>query len=73
MLSEHGWQIAPSTYYETARRAPSPRARRDERLKAQITRVHQDNYGVYGARKVWLQLNREGTGGRPVHGREADA
>jgi len=29
-------------------------------LKAAITRVHQENYGVYGARKVWLQLNREG-------------
>jgi transposase-like protein len=24
-------------------------------------RVHRDNYGVYGARKVWLELNREGT------------
>jgi transposase InsO family protein len=30
-------------------------------LKAQIRRVHADNYGVYGARKVWLALNREGT------------
>ena len=29
-------------------------------LKAQITRVHAANYGVYGARKVWLALNREG-------------
>ena len=36
-------------------------ARRDEHLKAAISRVHKDNYGVYGARKVWLQLNREGT------------
>ena len=34
---------------------------RDEQLKAAISRVHQDNYGVYGARKVWLALNREGT------------
>ena len=33
---------------------------RDETLKAQITRVHAANYGVYGARKVWLALNREG-------------
>jgi len=37
------------------------RAVRDERLKAAIARVHQDNYGVYGARKVWLALNRAGT------------
>ena len=34
---------------------------RDEQLKVLISRVHKDNYGVYGARKVWLQLNREGT------------
>jgi putative transposase len=34
---------------------------RDEQLKAAISRVHAGNYGVYGARKTWLQLNREGT------------
>ena len=61
MLTAHGCQIAPAAYYDAARRAPSARAVRDERLKAMISRVHQDNYGVYGARKVWLQLNREGT------------
>jgi putative transposase len=33
---------------------------RDEQLKAHIARVHGENYGVYGARKVWLALNREG-------------
>lgn len=60
MLSEHGCPIAPSTYYDAARRPPSARARRDEQLKAAIIRVYRDNYGVYGARKVWLQLNREG-------------
>jgi putative transposase len=52
--------IAPSTYYDQINRQPSPRQVRDEILKAQITRVHTDNYGVYGARKVWLALNREG-------------
>jgi putative transposase len=61
VLSEHGWPIAPSTYYDAVRRAPSARARRDALLKTAITRVHEDNYGVYGARKVWLALNREGT------------
>jgi putative transposase len=60
VLTQHGCQIAPSTYYDAARRAPSARAVRDERLKAAISRIHKDNYGVYGARKVWLQLNREG-------------
>jgi putative transposase len=60
VLSEHGCPIAPSTYYDTASRPPSARAVRDEQLKAAITAVHQDNFGVYGARKVWLALNREG-------------
>ena len=61
VLAEHGWQIAPSTYYDAASRTPSARAQRDEQLQEQIVRVHHENYGVYGARKVWLQLNREGT------------
>ena len=60
VLSGHGCQIAPSTYYAAAARGPSVRAVRDEQLKAEIRRVHADNYGVYGARKVWLALNREG-------------
>ncbi|WP_327667833.1 MULTISPECIES: IS3 family transposase [unclassified Streptomyces] len=38
----------------------SARAIRDAYLKAQISRVHADNYGVYGVRKVWRQLHREG-------------
>jgi putative transposase len=60
VLTQHGCQIAPAAYDDAARRAPSARAVRDERLKAMISRVHQDNYGVYGARKVWLALNGEG-------------
>ena len=52
--------IAPSTYYDHINRQPSRRQVRDETLKAQIARVHAENYGVYGARKVWLVLNREG-------------
>jgi putative transposase len=61
VLTEHGCPIAPSTYYGAVQRPPSARARRDGQLKGAITRIHQDNYGVYGARKVWLALNREGT------------
>jgi putative transposase len=56
-----GVPIAPSTYYDQVNREPSRRQVRDEDLKAQIARVHAANYGVYGARKVWLALNREGT------------
>jgi len=59
-LSELGVPIAPSTYYDQVNRDPSRRQVRDEALKAEIARVHADNYGVYGARKVWLALNREG-------------
>jgi putative transposase len=52
----------PSTYYDARRResAPSPARRRDAELCEHIARVHAENFGVYGARKVWLQLNREG-------------
>jgi putative transposase len=60
VLSEHGLPIAPSTYYEARNRPPSQRAVRDERLRAEVARVHRGNYAVYGARKVWLELNREG-------------
>lgn len=52
--------IAPSTYYDTKQRPPSARQQRDEQLKVEIRRVHAVNFGVYGARKVWRQLNREG-------------
>jgi putative transposase len=52
--------IAPSTYYDQVNGEPSGREVRDEALKPEITRVHAANYGVYGARKVWLALNREG-------------
>jgi hypothetical protein len=55
------WPIAPSTYCAACRRSPSVRARRDAWLSEQIRRIHADNYGVYGARKVWLALNREST------------
>ncbi len=54
-------EIAPSTYYSAKARGPSVRAGRDEQLKPMIARVHENNFGVYGARKIWAQLNREGT------------
>ena len=59
-------RIAPSTYHaRVARRADpaqaSPRARQDLALMERIRRMHAANFGVYGARKVWRQLGREGT------------
>jgi putative transposase len=53
-------QIAPSTYYAAVSRPPSARRLRDEELKAEITRVHRENFEVYGVEKVWKQLRREG-------------
>ena len=57
--------IAPSTYHShvASRRDParlSERARRDGVLKTEIDRVFKDNFGVYGVRKVWRQMKREG-------------
>jgi putative transposase len=60
VLSDAGAQIAPSTYYAAKTRPPSARAVRDEQLSEEIRRVHQQNLAVYGADKVWRQLNREG-------------
>ena len=57
--------IAPSTYHEhvAQRRDPlrlSARARGDLALRIEVRRVFDDNYRVYGVRKVWRQLRREG-------------
>lgn len=60
VLSEHGVQIAPSTYYEWAGRRPSLWEERDQMLTVAIVRVYNENFQVYGARKIWLRLNREG-------------
>jgi putative transposase len=61
VLSEHGCKIAPNTYYCHKKRLPSARAQRDDYLKGEIARVWAENMGgVYGADKVWAQLNREG-------------
>lgn len=53
-------QFAPSTYWSAKRRPASARSRRDEELRVEIARVHRENFGVYGAPKIWAQLNREG-------------
>ena len=57
--------IAPSTYYEHKARQADPRrlsvrAQRDAVFRGEIRRVWEDNFEVYGAKKVWKQLNREG-------------
>lgn len=57
--------IAPSTYYLHAARKANPelgstRAKQDEALSQQIRRVWEESFQNYGARKVWIQLQREG-------------
>jgi len=54
--------VAPSTYHAARQRPPSARRRRDQELKVEIARIHAEHLGVYGARKVWRQLHREGIG-----------
>lgn len=56
--------IAPSTYHRSKELEAHPerrsnRAKQDEKLADDIWRVWDNNHGVYGARKVWKQLNRE--------------
>ena len=59
VLCEQGIAIAPATYYAAKSRTPSTRAVRDEQLKPVIAEVHEQNYGVYGARKMQAALRRE--------------
>ncbi|HDK0291066.1 TPA: IS3 family transposase [Escherichia coli] len=60
--------IAPSTYYHCQQQRHHPdkrctRAQRDDWLKREIQRVYDENHQVYGVRKVWRQLLREGIRG----------
>jgi len=57
--------IAPSTYHTHGARRADPsrlpaRAKRDASLRPEIARVFEENFQVYGVRKVWRQLRREG-------------
>jgi putative transposase len=53
-------QIAPSTVYAARKRPPSARATRDAQLMPEIRRVYDANLQVYGADKIWDQLNKDG-------------
>jgi putative transposase len=76
VLAQHGVRIAPRTYYAATTRPPSARALRDQRVLAEIERVHADpqlGRGLYGVRKVHAQLGREGgVDGRPVSRRHVE-
>jgi putative transposase len=59
-LSKAGVQVAPSTYYATKSREPSARAVRDAELRPVLRSLWEDNYRVYGARKLWKAAKRAG-------------
>jgi putative transposase len=52
--------IAPSSYYAAKTRPPSARTVRDQALSSDITRIHAEHFSVYGVRKAWRVLRREG-------------
>jgi putative transposase len=67
VLSEHGCQIAPRTFYAWARRAPSKRSLSDLALTGVLAGFYEpDEHGkrppecLYGSLKMWAHLNREG-------------
>lgn len=60
VLRDAGLRVAPSTYYAARARPPSARTVRDAALVEDITVAHRANLGVYGARKIHAELNREG-------------
>jgi putative transposase len=60
VLREHGCGIAPNTYWTAKQRPPSKRSMRDAAVKIEIQRVYDENLFVYGADKIWAQLNNEG-------------
>jgi len=69
--------IAPSTYHTHGARRADPsrlpaRAKRDASLRPEIARVFEENFQVYGVRKVWRQLRRR-PGSCPLHCRAPDA
>ncbi|RHW29181.1 IS3 family transposase [Nocardioides immobilis] len=59
-LSKAGLQVAPSTYYAAKSRQPSLRAQRDAVLRPALRSLWEDNYRVYGARKLWKAAKRAG-------------
>jgi putative transposase len=53
-------EIAPSSYYAARSLPPSARALADNELKDKISEIHAENFAVYGVRKVWRVLHRQG-------------
>ncbi|HKM24396.1 MAG TPA: IS3 family transposase, partial [Corynebacterium sp.] len=56
-------KIALSTYYAHKSRPPSARSTRDRQITRALRRIYEENYSCYGARKLWAEINREGSFG----------
>jgi putative transposase len=52
--------VAPSSYYAAKGRPPSARTTSDRAISTDLRRIHAEHYGVYGVRKAWRVLQREG-------------
>lgn len=59
-LTASGAPIAPSTYYDAIKWTPSNRQLRDQIQKAEILRTYEATGRIWGARRIWRQLNAEG-------------
>ncbi|MCT1865276.1 IS3 family transposase, partial [Dietzia cinnamea] len=59
-LAETSAAIAPSSYYAAKTRPPSARSVRDAELTSAITAMYEENYHVYGVRKMWKEMGRAG-------------
>ena len=53
-------QVAPSSYYEVKSRQPSARSRQDAVMGPVVRQLWEENYRVYGARKIWKAARRAG-------------
>ncbi|WP_413543106.1 IS3 family transposase [Citricoccus nitrophenolicus] len=60
VLRQAGLQVAPSTYYAAKSRQPSERAKRDAVMAPVVRQLWEENYRVYGARKIWKAAQRAG-------------
>lgn len=60
VLRSAGVQVAPSTYYAAKTRQPSAREQRDAEMIPVLVKIWEDNYRVYGARKLWKAARRAG-------------
>ena len=55
-----GGFITPSGYYRAKKRVPAARTLKDQLLVPELARIHAENYGVYGVRKMWHAAQRAG-------------